>query len=54
MVPIPYSIDVFSPEPLRHFRFTNVANSNLPMSKTILILISIDTDNLSEIYSTKP
>ena len=48
-----WSVDVFLLKSLCHFRLTTVLDSNLVMSKTILIIISIDTDILSEIHSTK-
>ena len=53
MALISYSVDVVLSKSLCYFRFTIVADSNLAMSKTILILVSIDTDILSEIHSTK-
>ena len=43
MVLIACSIGVFLTKSLCHFRFTTVTDSNLAMSKTIVIVISIDT-----------
>ena len=44
-------MDVFWPKLLCQFRLTAMADSNIPMNKTILI--STDTDILSEICTTK-
>ena len=53
MVLILCSVGVVLPKSLCHFRFTTVVDSNLAMSKTIFILISADTDILSETHRTK-
>ena len=54
LVLITCSVGVFLPKSLCNFRFTTVPDSNLAMSKTILILISIrQRDILCEIHSTK-
>ena len=46
-------MNIFLPKSLYHFRFATVPDSNLAISKSILILLSIDIDMLSEIHSTK-
>ena len=53
MVLIPCSVDVFLPKSLCHFRFTTVNDSNLAMSKTIFILISIDTSTFYLKYTVQ-
>ena len=53
MVLIPCLVDVFLPRSLCHLRLTTMPVSSLTIRKTVLILISMDTNILSEIHSTK-
>ena len=53
MVLMACSVDVVLPKALCHLRSTTLPDSNLAMNNTTLSLISIDTDILSEVHSTK-
>ena len=53
MAPISRSVSVFLPKSLCHFRCTTVADSNLVMSKTILILISINAQTFYLKYTVQ-